>query len=83
MDFRANEQAQLFFRSNRFIYSNKQWYVALRDDQHIGPFASRAEAELELGMLLNALEQNKGSIAQVQQDLGELCQQLASLYDAK
>ena len=34
------------FRSDRFFLSDGRWYFSTREDENLGPFATRGDAEL-------------------------------------
>lgn len=42
---RSGEMPKAWFRGQRFLQVNYQWYFMTRESQDIGPFASREAAE--------------------------------------
>lgn len=56
MNCRHNEPARTWFRSDRFFFSNQQWYFYTREGFPVGPYENRIEAEVDAGMLMAQLK---------------------------
>lgn len=52
---RSGEKPRVRFRTNRFFSAGGQWYFATRETVDVGPYATRADAELDAGRLLEIL----------------------------
>ena len=53
---RANEQAKVWFRSERvFLAGDNEWWFQTREGMDIGPYESQFEAEIEAGLLKELL----------------------------
>ncbi len=53
---RANEQARVWFRSDRvFFAGDNQWYFQTREGIDVGPYDTQSEAEIEAGLLKELL----------------------------
>ena len=48
MDVRSGENVKTWFRGDRFLHINDQWFFMTREQTQEGPFSSRQEAEREL-----------------------------------
>lgn len=48
MSVRAGEDTKGWFRSERFLCINSQWYFLTREMTQEGPFESKKEAQMEL-----------------------------------
>ena len=48
MSVRPGEAEKSWFRSERFMHVNDQWYFTTREMTEEGPFSSRQDAEMEL-----------------------------------
>jgi len=48
MTVRPGEENKNWFRSERFMHVNDQWYFTTREMTEKGPFTSKQEAENEL-----------------------------------
>ncbi len=55
MGHRHNERPRTWFRSDRFFRSDETWYFHTREGISVGPYRTRFEAEVDAGLLLNAL----------------------------
>ena len=56
MNVRHGEEQKRWFRSERFLQINSEWYFITRELEEEGPFNSRQEAEAEL---FNFIRKNK------------------------
>lgn len=55
---RTNEQARVWFRSDRvFLESNDEWFFQTREGVDVGPYESQFEAEIEAGLLKELLQE--------------------------
>lgn len=52
MVVRAGEKDKNWFRCERMLHVNDQWYFTTREMTEEGPFSSRKEAELELHLYI-------------------------------
>ncbi len=52
MNCRKGEELQTRFRTDRFHCINGKWYLTLRENETIGPFESKEEAQIELLFVL-------------------------------
>ncbi|RRJ83397.1 DUF6316 family protein [Aestuariirhabdus litorea] len=48
MDYRSGEGERTWFRSERFLCMNGEWYFITREGSQEGPYRSQAEAERDL-----------------------------------
>jgi Domain of unknown function (DUF6316) len=48
MNVRSGEESNSWFRSDRMLHVNENWYFVTRENTQEGPFSSRNEAENEL-----------------------------------
>ena len=48
MNVRGGEESKSWFRSDRMLHVNENWYFVTRENTQEGPFSSRNEAENEL-----------------------------------
>ncbi len=52
MTVRTGEQDKHWFRCDRMMHVNDQWYFVTREMTQEGPFQSRREAEMELNLYI-------------------------------
>lgn len=52
---RKGEVAKFWYRSDRFIKIDNQWYFTTRENREVGPFESRAAAEHGLGIFIECI----------------------------
>lgn len=52
MTVRSGESEKTWFRGERIMHVNDQWYFLTREMTQEGPFASRHEAEMELNLYI-------------------------------
>lgn len=52
MAVRAGEEEKNWFRCDRMLHVNDQWYFVTREMTQEGPFGSKREAELELNLYI-------------------------------
>lgn len=52
MSVRVGEQDKSWFRSDRMLHVNDQWYFVTREMTEEGPFATKREAEMELNLYI-------------------------------
>ncbi len=60
MVVRRNEEEKTYFRSERFYCIDLHWYFATRENLEMGPYYSKADAEVELMFYVRNL--NEGGI---------------------
>ena len=48
MEVRSGETNKTWYRTDRFLYTNGDWYFLTRENTQEGPFRSREEAHREL-----------------------------------
>lgn len=48
MDVRNGEKNKTWFRGERFLHINDEWFFMTREQTQEGPFSSKQEAEREL-----------------------------------
>src|SRR6056297_576803 len=66
---RRNEQERTWFRSDRFFRSNERWYFHTREGMAVGPYKTRFEAEIDVGMLMAQLKDApEGQVCRVIRD---------------
>lgn len=54
---RQNEEVKHWFRMDRVFLVENQWYFTTRDDRDVGPFRSRADADIGVQLFLDSLSQ--------------------------
>lgn len=59
---RKGEKANSWFRGDRFLQFNGQWYFTIREGRDIGPFNSRGSAERGLALFIEYLIEKRSSI---------------------
>jgi len=59
MQYRKNEDAKSWFRSDRFFIINSQWYFNTREGQNVGPFESIEHAQKSVPLFLDTLQNTK------------------------
>ncbi len=52
MNVRGGEDNKNWFRSDRMLHVNENWYFVTRENTQEGPFSSRNEAENELTLYI-------------------------------
>ncbi|MDX1451664.1 MAG: DUF6316 family protein [Oleiphilaceae bacterium] len=52
MVVRSGEAERTWFRSERIMHVNDQWFFVTREMTQEGPFGSRHEAEMELNLYI-------------------------------
>ena len=52
MTCRAGENDRTWFRNERFLCINGEWYFLTRENTQEGPFDTKREAEMELMLFL-------------------------------
>jgi hypothetical protein len=52
MNVRGGEESKSWFRSDRMLHVNENWYFVTRENTQEGPFSSRNEAENELTLYI-------------------------------
>jgi hypothetical protein len=55
MGNRRDEPPRTWFRSDRFFRSDQKWYFHTREGFCVGPYRTRFEAEIDVGILLSLL----------------------------
>lgn len=61
MQYRRGESAsKTWYRSDRLFCLNGQWFFSTRENINMGPFASRAEAEIELAQFIRHVSDGRG-----------------------
>jgi hypothetical protein len=55
MDCRKDESPQTWFRSDRVVRSDGQWFFHTREGAEVGPYQSRFEAEIDAARLKSML----------------------------
>lgn len=85
---RGPEHDRVYFRCGRYFTVGHEWYVTLREEKDIGPYASRDEAELALACHVTACFLAAGHIGQLDAHGGRdatvlevLVQELASCQE--
>lgn len=64
MDYRNNEPARLWFRSERFFRCDGSWYMYTREGIMVGPYETRFDAEVDGGRLISRLRHTPNESAQ-------------------
>lgn len=60
---RTGEQERTWFRTERYLRTDRGWYFLTREQTQEGPFGSKAEAERELNYYIGYMN-NWGAIKQ-------------------
>ncbi len=55
MDVRNGEKNKTWFRSERILHINDQWFFLTREQTQEGPFTSRTDAERELNYYIRQM----------------------------
>jgi len=59
MIVRENESAKGWFRCERFIVSDRNWYYMTREGSQLGPFKSKKDAENDLYWYIHCAQKGK------------------------
>jgi len=59
MNYRKGEEKKIRFRTDRCFRVERDWYIATRESQDIGPFDSRKSAEKGVSRYVKYIEQWK------------------------
>lgn len=59
---RSGEEEKFWFRSDRFITIDNQWYFTTRENRDVGPFATREAAEHGLAIFIECIRDHKASV---------------------
>ncbi|MFT6388589.1 MAG: hypothetical protein ACJAUP_001972 [Cellvibrionaceae bacterium] len=60
---RRGEENKFWFRSDRFIVVDAQWYFITREDREVGPFCGRKDVEHGLGLFVDSIEKRKTDVS--------------------
>lgn len=52
MTVRTGESIKNWFRSDRYMHVNDQWFFITREMTEEGPYGSKSEAEMELALYI-------------------------------
>jgi len=58
MSVRTGETTKNWFRSERFMHVNDQWFFSTREMTEEGPFSSKEDAEMELLLYIRHANDN-------------------------
>jgi|GEM_PF-834373 len=59
---RAGEKEKFWYRSDRLIKIDNQWYFTTRESQDVGPYGTREEAEHGLAIFIECIHLQKTSV---------------------
>lgn len=62
---RAGEQGSVPDRSGRFLQKDNYWYYSTREGVDIGPFDSRADAEVGVGEFIDFICASEPKVADI------------------
>lgn len=59
---RAGEEEKFWYRSDRFIKIDNQWYFTTRENREVGPFESKEAAEHGLSIFIECICQHESTV---------------------